>query len=130
MEITHDLVGFDYMDATAADEINRNLSALYATPAGTCAGDRNYGLKQDFVGLPVNIAENLLALEVIDKTDIYEPRAAVIEVRCFSDQDGHTAAHILIGPNEDYNPEDYEDGEEEAEDEAEAEAEAYDEDEE
>ena len=107
MELKHELVGFDYLEAEVADEINRNLSVLYATPAGTCAGDRNYGLKQDFVGLPTNIAENLLTLEIIEKTELYEPRAQVIRVDCQSTQEGQTEATILIGPADAYDPDEY-----------------------
>ena len=120
MEIKYKLVGFDYADAAVADEINRNLSVLYATPAGTCAGDRNYGLDQEFVGLPVNIAENLLTLEIMEKTQQYEPRAQVLQVTAYSNQDGQTAATILIGPADDYDPdallEDYAGDEEEDDD--------------
>lgn len=121
MELKHRLVGFDYEDAELADEINRNLSVLYATPAGTCAGDRNYGLKQDFVGLPTNIAENLLTLEIIEKTEEYEPRAQVIQVNCYSTDQGQTGAEILIGPADEYDPDqyltEYDEMEEEAEEE-------------
>ena len=117
MELKHELVGFDYLEAEVADEINRNLSVLYATPAGTCAGDRNYGLNQEFVGLPVNRAENLLTLEIMEKTQQYEPRAQVIQVEAYSNQDGQTAATILIGPADDYDPdallEEYDEEEEE-----------------
>ena len=107
MEIKHRFVGFDYEEAELVDEINRNLSVLYATPAGTCAGDRNYGLNQDFVGLPTNVAENLLTLEIIEKTEEYEPRAQVIQVNCYSTEQGQTGAEILIGPADEYDPDQY-----------------------
>lgn len=119
MEIKHRFVGFDYEEAELVDEINRNLSVLYATPAGTCAGDRNYGLNQDFVGLPTNVAENLLTLEIIEKTEEYEPRAQVIQVNCYSTDQGQTGAEILIGPADEYDPDqylqDYDEEEEETE---------------
>lgn len=133
MEVKQKLIGFDYMDAETIDEINRNLSVLYATPAGTCAGDRNYGLNQDFVGMPTATAENLLTLEIIEKTEEYEPRAQVIQVECLSDEQGQTVAVTLIGPNEDYDPdedlEDYDEAEDDEEEDYE-EDEDYQEDEE
>ena len=109
------MVGFEYEDASVIQEINRNLSVLISTPAGTCAGDRNYGIDGSFVGLPAQIAENRLAIELMEKIPLYEPRADVLEVSCASDAQGQLVATILIGPNDEYDPaeEEYEEGNEE-----------------
>ena len=113
MEIRLKMVGFDYEDADIAEEINRNICALFSTPAGTCAGDRGYGLQQaEFLGKLAPVAENALALEVMEKVSIYEPRAEVLEVSCVSDPGGQLVATIRIGPNEDYNPEEEEETDE------------------
>ena len=106
MEIKIKMIGFDYEEATTIEEINRNICALFATPAGSCAGDRNYGLNQrEFLGRPAQIAENIIALEVSEKINEYEPRVTVEEVACTSDLNGKLVATIRIGPNEYYNPE-------------------------
>lgn len=117
MDIEIKLVGFEYEDATTIEEINRNLTALLSTPAGSCAGDRSYGIDHSCIGLPTAIAQNRLALELAEKIPLYEPRVDLIDVSCASDLQGHLVATVRIGPNDSYDPdeEEYEEdgGEEE-----------------
>ena len=82
------------------EEIKQNLELLYSTVAGTCPGDRNFGLEQDFEGCPVNVAKNLFALEVIEKTEIYENRAEVIDISYTQTEDGNLTPKIVIGKKE------------------------------
>ena len=116
MQTKIEMIGFDYQDATTIQEINRNIYVLIGTPAGSCAGDRRYGIDQSFVGLPAAIAENMLAIELMEKVPEYEPRADVLEVTCVSDTQGRLVATVKIGPNEEYDP-DEEEYEEEADEE-------------
>lgn len=104
-----ELEGFDYLDATELDEMYRNLKLLYSTAAGTCPGDRSFGLDQSFVGYPFNVAQNLFALEVIEKTEIYETRAEVLDISFEESEDGRIEPVITIGRKE------AEDGEEDGE---------------
>ena len=71
-EIT--LIGFDRTKATEVAEIRRNLQALLATPAGSCGGDRSYGISTSCVDLPLEAAKGFIAAEIIAKVAIYEPR--------------------------------------------------------
>jgi len=71
-EIT--LIGFDRVSSTVVSEIRRNLRALLATPAGSCGGDRSYGISTSCLDLPLEAAKNMIAAEIIAKTAIYEPR--------------------------------------------------------
>ena len=105
METKIKMVGFEYEKASIVREISRNISVLISTPAGTCAGDRNYGIDGNFIGQPLQIAENLLAIELMEKIPAYEPRADVLEVSCAADLTGQLVATILIGPNDSYDPE-------------------------
>lgn len=116
MNVKHSIVNFSHASATLLEEIDRNLSALYSTPAGTCAGDRSYGLAIQNIGKPAPVAENLLALEIIEKTEIYEPRVTVLNISQIADHSGKITNIVTVGPNESYEePED--DEEEEYEDE-------------
>lgn len=109
-----EFVGFNYLDAGIVAEIKRNVTALIETPEGTCPGDRSYGIPQDFIGLPINVAKNQAALAVIDKLELYEPRAALIEVTTTGDAgNGFIENVFLIGPNEEYEPEDEDEEQEE-----------------
>ena len=102
MQMKINLIGFDYTDPSEVKEISRNLYALLSTPAGTCAGDRSYGLDQDFVSLPAPQAANLLALELAEKIGLYEPRTKFLEVKCSADNSGRLIAVVRVGPGEGY----------------------------
>ena len=93
-EIT--IIGFDYLNATEMEELRRNLSLLYGTRAGTCPGDRNFGLEQDFESCPMNVAQNLFALEVIEKTEIYENKVEVSDITYTQAEDGNLTPKIII----------------------------------
>lgn len=96
-------VGFDYMEAGLVAEIKRNVSALIETPEGTCPGDRSYGISQDFIGLPTDVVKNQAAMAVIDKLEIYEPRAELREVTITGDpRNGLLTSIFLIGPDDEY----------------------------
>lgn len=103
------IIGFDYLNATEVEEMRRNLNTLYSTRAGTCPGDRNFGLEQTFESCPTNIAKNLFALEVIEKTEIYEDKAEILNIEYTQSADGNLIPKITIGPKD---PEDAEELEE------------------
>lgn len=91
------IIDFDYLNATKLEEMQRNLSLLYSTRAGTCPGDRNFGLEQDFESCPINVAKNLFALEVIEKTEIYESKAEVLNIEYIQSVDGNLTPKVTIG---------------------------------
>lgn len=94
------IIGFDYLNATELEEMRRNLDLLYSTRAGTCPGDRNFGLEQTFESCPTNVAQNLFALEVIEKTEIYENKAEVLSIEYTQAEDGNLTPKITIGQKE------------------------------
>lgn len=100
------IIGFDYLNATELEEMQRNLELLYSTRAGTCPGDRNFGLEQAFESCPANIARNLFALEAIEKTEIYGGEAEILNIEYTQSADGNLTPKITIGPKD---PEDTED---------------------
>ena len=91
------IIGFDYLNATELETMRRNLSLLYSTRSGSCPGDRNFGLDQDFESCPANVAQNLFALEVIEKTEIYEENAEVLDIVYTQSEDGNLTPRIIIG---------------------------------
>lgn len=107
------MVGFDYLNSTEQQEIKRNLELLYTTAEGTCPGDRSFGLDMSFESCPMAAAQNMVALEIIEKTEIYEPRAEVKNISFLSDaEDGCLRPQITVGPREsDEEDEDDEDEE-------------------
>lgn len=93
-EIT--FINFNYLKATVLEEVQRNLLLLYETAEGTCPGDRSFGLNQDFVDRPISIAKNLFALEVTEKTEIYENRAEIINISYEQAENGNLTPKITI----------------------------------
>ena len=92
-----EFIGFDYLNASELEEMQRNLLLLYSTAAGTCPGDRNFGLDQECESYPANVAQNLLALEIIEKTELYESRAEILNIAYGQAEDGNLTPKITIG---------------------------------
>ena len=78
------------------DEILRCIRNLALTPTGTVPLDREFGLDASFMGMPIETAKNLLAIELIEKIDRYEPRASVKEVELNTTTDGRITAKVVI----------------------------------
>lgn len=64
----------------AFEEIIEDLKFLYTTPVGSIPLNRDFGIEQDFLSYPEPIAKNMLSVEVIKKTEQYEPRVFVESV--------------------------------------------------
>ncbi len=75
--ITIDLNGFTESEA---EDIRNCLSTLYSIRTGEQPLDRNFGISNYFLDKPIPVAKNLFALEVIEKTKMYEKRVAVEKV--------------------------------------------------
>lgn len=88
-------VTFDYQSDEVYD-IKRCLETLYQTPEGSCPLDREFGINVDFVGMPMDVAKNLFAVEITDKTDRYEPRAMIREINFNIDSDGRLKTEVVI----------------------------------
>jgi hypothetical protein len=107
MQLNARYVGFKYYDATTIAEIKKNVSSLLSTPAGTIPGDRNFGINPEFISSPREIAQNKLALDIVEKLEIYEPRVELRKVTFESDDvSGNLKAVVLLGANEDYDEDD------------------------
>lgn len=79
-----------------AEEILRCIRNLIMTPVGTVPLDRDFGIDQSILGLPIDAARSLLAVEIIDKVERYEPRVSVSEVELTANIDGQIIAKVVI----------------------------------
>lgn len=71
------------------------LETLMSIRAGSQPLDRNLGVDYDaVVGYPLNVAKNMLALEIIDKVNTYEPRVEVESVEFKTGDDGQLIPYI------------------------------------
>lgn len=110
------MVGFNYMEASELALIKRGLELLYSTAAGTCPGDRAFGLDQTFESHPTNIAENLFATEVIEKTEYYYPEVEVDDITYQASENGELVPTMTITPADGIDDEDADEDEEADED--------------
>lgn len=63
------------------EDIKRCIENLYSTRAGSQPLDREFGLDYySVVGLPLEVAKNQFMLEIMEKTERYEPRVVVDSV--------------------------------------------------
>lgn len=87
------LVGFPENEA---EDIRRCLATLYSIREGEQPLDRELGLRMDYLDKPANIARNLFALEVIEKTKKYEPRVEIERVTYEFSGNGMMRPVILV----------------------------------
>lgn len=89
-----DLGGEGFSPDEFAD-IKKCLETLLSVRAGSQPMDRNFGINMDQVaGYPLNIARNVLALEIIEKVRIYEPRVEADNVWYEENTDGQLIPHV------------------------------------
>lgn len=81
---------------TEQEDILRCLRTLIMTPAGTVPLDRDFGIDNSLLGYPVDVAQNLLAVEIIQKVMKYEPRASVLEIELEPTTEGLITAKVVI----------------------------------
>ena len=67
----------DFAPSTEAAEILQNVRTILATRPGTVPLDRNIGVSWDYVDKPLDIAQTLARVAIIDAITAYEPRATV-----------------------------------------------------
>jgi len=87
-----DLEGFS---AEEYQDVRQCLETLLSVREGSQPLDRRFGIDYDgIVGYPLNVARNMLSLEIIEKVGIYEPRAAVDSIKFCENPDGMLCPHI------------------------------------
>lgn len=96
MEIYIDLEAEGFSEEEFVD-IKQCLETLFSIRAGSQPLDRNLGISTDGVlGAPLNVAQNALALEIIEKVDTYEPRVEVDNVEFETNMDGQIKPYVHL----------------------------------
>lgn len=80
-----------------ADEIKRCLATLYSVREGEQPLNREFGLNTAFLDYPMPIAQNMFALEVVEKTKKFVPRVKVEEVSYKYGEAGQMIPIINLG---------------------------------
>lgn len=101
MKISIDLVG-DGFSPEEYKDIKQCLETLLSIREGSQPLDREIGISLDGIaGYPVNVARNMLSLEIIEKVGRYEPRVEVDSIEFQADADGLLCPHIFLKAKED-----------------------------
>ena len=78
-------------------DVKRCLQTLLSIRAGSQPLDRNLGISFDeIVGYPMDVARNMLSLEIIEKVDRYEPRVEVDSIEFEYSTDGLLCPRIYF----------------------------------
>lgn len=94
MEHSIDLTGDGFSPEEYAD-IKQCLETLLSIQAGSQPLDRELGIDfEGIVGYPLNVARNMLSLEIIEKVNRYEPRVEVDSVQFEVGVDGLLSPYI------------------------------------
>ena len=80
------------------EDIKMCLETLLAVRAGSQPLDRELGIDYErIVGYPLDVAKNMLSLEIIEKVERYEPRVEVTSITFTGDaEDGQLVPHVHI----------------------------------
>lgn len=93
MEAYVDLEESGFTQEEFAD-VKQCLETLLSVRAGSQPLDREFGIDYDgVVGFPLDVAKNMLSLEIIEKVDRYEPRVEVALVNFDIGSDGQLIPH-------------------------------------
>ncbi len=96
INIKEAVIIFDDIAGGEAEDIRRCLTALYSVREGEQPLDRGFGLSQEYLDQPMPVAQNMLALEIIEKTSRYEPRVSVDKVEYKYGGDGQLIPVIRL----------------------------------
>lgn len=84
----------NFAPQTEIEEILQNIRTILKTRVGSVTLDREFGVSWEHIDKPLPIAKALLTAEVIEKIELYEPRARVESVD-FDETQGEAMDGIL-----------------------------------
>jgi len=91
-------IGFAYGEGDNAlrREILRNVRTILTTPVGTCPLYREFGIDASILDEPTDVAQNLMAVEIMDAVERWEPRVQVTEVTFEANLDGQLRTKVVL----------------------------------
>lgn len=83
------------------NDVNECISNLLSTIAGEQGLDRDFGIDiSDITDMTTEEVENVLAIEIIEKVDRYEPRVEVDDIEFVHDNEGRVMPIIYFKKRE------------------------------
>lgn len=65
----------------------QNIACILLTKQGSCPLYREFGLPQEYMHRPTNVAPPVLYAEILDAVETFEPRCTVTHVEIVEDED-------------------------------------------
>lgn len=98
MDLSNIEIAFAYGDGDNAlrREIIRNIQTILSTPLGTCPLYRDFGIDTAILDNPTDMAQNMMAVEIIETVEKWEPRVTVTDVTFTAAEDGSLKAKVVI----------------------------------
>lgn len=87
--------------AEEEEELQVNLKTLLETRAGSQPVDRDFGISWEFMKEIPEVAESILAAELTEKVEKYEPRVEIEDMEISAGEDGEYRVHIKFIGKED-----------------------------
>ena len=121
MYLNNIVVNADGENQETVAEIVAGIKFLLQTPTGKYPMNRDFGIDQNLQDKPVSSVQSLLAIEIKDKIERYEPRVEVTDVSFEYDETSGVLSPIIEidlisveeGEDEEYRDEDFYDDEDE-----------------
>lgn len=77
-------------------DVKQCLATLLSVPAGSVPLDRDFGIDYDgTVDYPIPVAQNMLAVEITEKVERYEPRVKIERIN-FTSNEAQLVPHIYF----------------------------------
>lgn len=98
MDLANIKISFEYGEGDEAlrREVERNVRTVLSTPVGTCPLYRDFGISLTALDEPLDVAQNILAVEIIDAVEKWEPRVRVTRVSVEPDANGSLTTKVVI----------------------------------
>lgn len=80
-----DLTDINLNTSDTVTEVLQNIATILSTRKGSVPLLRDFGLSQDFLDRPIEVAKTMIFAEAKEGIDLYEPRAEIIDMTFESD---------------------------------------------
>lgn len=82
-------------ETDTVSSILRNIALILSTPKGTIPMYRDFGVEQDFLDMPIPIAEMRMIAPIREAVEQWEPRARVKDIT-FAREQGRLVPHVEV----------------------------------
>lgn len=75
-----DLTDINLTTSDTVTEVLQNIATILSTRKGTVPLLRDFGMSQEFLDRPIEVAKTMIFAEVKEAIDLYEPRAEIVDM--------------------------------------------------